>query len=188
MEVLKTKEVTMQRVQRQVSRELSEMDLRIRNSFKVIKEEFEDHLDAINENTDELKHHHAYLCELNSKIEKVNEKVDQVSSMIKELMHDRSSIDLSPDEQRIFLVLYMDEGFISFDEICGRTHFNQEYVRDMIASMLDKGVKLTREITEGKLYFSLNPYFKARQIRESIVKIDSAVVQQMENKVLGSYF
>jgi hypothetical protein len=187
--VFKTKEVAMHSVQKEVTTKLSDMDMRIRNSFKVIKEEFEDHLDAINENTEELQSQYGSLAELNRKIEKLSERVDQMSSMVKELVSERSNIALSPDEQRVFLVLYMqDEGFISFDEVVERTHFNADYCRDMITAMLDKGVKLTREITEGKLYFKLNPYFKARQIRENIVKVDPSVVQQMENKVLGSYF
>jgi len=179
----------MQRVQEQVSKDLSDMDNKICNSFKVIKEEFEDHLDAINENTEEIQMHHASLAEFNVKIEKLNEKVDQVSSMVKELISERGNISLSLDEQKLFLVLYMnEEGFISFDELVDRTHFNADYVRDLITVMLDKGVKLTREITEGTLYFKMNSYFKTRQIQENIVKIDPAVVGQMENKVLGSYF
>lgn len=189
MVAVKTKEASMQSVQKQVSKELSSMDIKVRNSFKVIREEFEDHLDAINENTDELQSHYESLCELNRKIEKLNERVDQISSMVREIAQERSSITLSLDEQRIFLAMYMhEEGFISFDEIVARTHFNQDYARDLITAMLDKGVKLTREITDGRLYFRLNPYFKARQIRENIVKIDPAVMGQMENKVLGSYF
>ncbi|MBU0535598.1 MAG: hypothetical protein KKE20_01430 [Nanoarchaeota archaeon] len=164
------------------------MDTKIKNSFCVIKEEFEDHLDAINQNTDEIQQHHASLCELNNKIEKLNEKVDQVSAMLKEITHDRGSITLCHDEQKIFLALYIAEGFISFDEICDKTHFNQEYVHSLITSMLDKGVRMMRDITEGKLYFRMNPYFKARQVKENIVKIDPSVVNQSENKVLGSYF
>ncbi|HLC98989.1 MAG TPA: hypothetical protein VJC00_03220 [Candidatus Nanoarchaeia archaeon] len=189
MAVIKTKEVSMQSVQKQVSMELLGMEMKIRNSFGVIKEEFEDHLDAINENTEELQSQYGSLCELNRKIEKLNERVDQMSAMVKELVSERSSINLTLDEQRVFLVLYThDEGFLSFDEVVERTHFNADYCRDMITSMLDKGIRLTREVTEGKLHFKLNPYFKARQIRENIVKIDPSVLRQMENKVLGSYF
>lgn len=187
--VFNTKEVSVQTVQKKIAKDLSDMDLRIRNSFRVIKEEFEDHLDAINENTEELQHHNESLCELNNKIEKLSERVDQMSSMVREIVQDRPDITLSPDEQRVFLVLYMHEdGFISFEDLVDKTHFNEEYVRNLITAMLDKGVRLTREITGGHLLFRLNPYFKARQVRENVVKIDPAVMQQMENKVLGSYF
>lgn len=176
-------------VQKQVSKDLLAMEQMIRSSFKVVNEEFEDHLDAINENTQEIENQYESLCELNRKLEKLNERIDQISSMVKELVNERGSISLTLDEQRIFFVLYMhDDGFISFDDIAGRTHFNPDYARELITAMLDKGIKLTREIRDGKLHLKLNPYFKARQIRESIVKIDPAVVRQMENKVLGSFF
>ncbi len=186
---LKAKEVGVQSLRKEIFKEISEMDTRIRNSFKTVKEEFEDHLDSINENTEEIQSQHESLAELNRKIEKLNERMDHVSAMVKELINERNSISLEPEEQRVFLVLYMhEEGFLSFKEIMGRTHFSSEHCRNIISSMLDKGVKLRREIKEGKLYFKLNPYFKARQVRENIVRIDPSVIRQMENKVLGAYF
>lgn len=187
--VFKVKEVTMQCVQKKVSDELLMMDRKIRNSFSVIKEEFEDHLNAINENTQEIESHYESISELNRKIEKLNERMDQVSAIVKEFAQERNSISLSPDEQRMFLTLYInEEGFISFDEIIERTHFNPDHARNLIASMLDKGVRMVREITEGNLYLKLNPYFKARQLRENIVKINPDVIRKMENKVLEAFF
>ncbi|MCX6706772.1 MAG: hypothetical protein NT001_01375 [Candidatus Woesearchaeota archaeon] len=186
--VFRTKEVTMQCVQKQISGELSIMDRKIRNSFSVIKEEFEDHLNAINENTQEIGSHYESVSELNRKIEKLNERMDQMSAMVKELSQERNSISLSSDEQRIFLSLYMNEGFTGFDDIVGATHFNPDHARNLIASMLDKGVRLVREINEGRLYFKLNPHFKARQLRENVVKINPDVIRKMENKVLEAFF
>ncbi|MFO8016243.1 MAG: hypothetical protein R6U32_04010 [Candidatus Woesearchaeota archaeon] len=186
---LKTKEVRVQSLQSELHEKLSEMDTKIRNSFRTVKEEFEDHLDAINENTQEIQGQYESLAEINRKIDKLSERVDNVSAMVGEIMSERSSISLSPDEQRVFLLLYMhEEGFLAFEDILARTHFDNDYCRDLISSMLDKGIKLVREVDDGKLYLKLNPYFKARQVRENIVKIDQSVVQQMENKVLGSYF
>lgn len=187
--VFKLKEDSMQCVQKQLSNELSVMDRKIRNSFSVIKEEFEDHLNAINENTQEIGSHYESISELNRKIEKLNERMDQVSAMAREFAQERNSISLDPDEQRMFLTLYLnEEGFISFDEIVERTHFNPEHARNLITSMLDKGVRMVREINEGNLYLKMNPYFKARQLRENIVKINPDVIRKMENKVLEAFF
>jgi hypothetical protein len=186
--VFRIKEDSMQCVQKQLSSELSVMDSKIRNSFSIIKEEFEDHLNTINENTQEIESQYESISELNRKIEKLNERMDQMSGMIKELFQEKNSISLSPDEQRIFLSLYMNEGFIGFDDLIESAHFNADHARNLIASMLDKGVRLVREINDGKLYFKLNPHFKARQLRENVVKINPDVIRKMENKVLEAFF
>lgn len=49
---------------------------RVRVSFSKIKEELEDHLLAINENTNEIASNYEYICMLESKIERLTQRVD----------------------------------------------------------------------------------------------------------------
>lgn len=158
-------------------------------AIKTVNEEFEDHLDAINENTQELQLHHEALSELNRKIEKLNDKFDELQLAVKQVYIDKRDIELNFDEQKVFLLLYTHEnGFLSFEEISAKANFFPDYTRGLVNSMLDKGVSLIREIMDGKLFFKLNPHFRAMQAKETIVKVEPAVVRQFENRVLGSYF
>ena len=59
-------------------RENTEKDDKLKATFNKIKEEFEDHLDSINENTNEIHSNYEYMCELDSKIEKVNENLQNL--------------------------------------------------------------------------------------------------------------
>ncbi|MFO8016887.1 MAG: hypothetical protein R6U32_07345 [Candidatus Woesearchaeota archaeon] len=176
-------------VETTVRKHVLELNEQIKSAFRTVNEEFEDHLDAINENTQEIHSHHEALSELNRKLEKLNDRMDELQLMVRQSYMDRKDIRLGFDEQKVFLLLYMHEsGFLSFDELTSRTGFSPDYMRGLINSMLDKGVGLIREVMDGRLFFKLNPHFRAIQTKENIVSIDPSVVRQMENKVLGSYF
>ena len=170
-------------------KQLLSLDKEIKSAFKTVYEEFEDHLDAINENTQELQGQYDSLSELNRKIEKLNDRIDQLQMLMRQIYSEKRDIPLTFDEQKVFLLLYTHEsGFISFDELMKKTNFTPDYMRGVISSMLDKGVSMIREIIDGGLFFKLNPYFRAQQTKENLVKIDPSVVRQFENKLLGSYF
>ena len=47
---------------------------RLKGVFSDVKEELEDHLTAINENTNEISANYEYLCEIDSKMDKLNER------------------------------------------------------------------------------------------------------------------
>jgi hypothetical protein len=130
-----------------------------------------------------------YLCELDEKMNKLNERIDNIHLSIRQLTSEKKDIALSFAEQKVFLLLYtFENGFLSVEDIASRARFSVDDVRVAITSMLDKGVSLVREVAEGRVFFKLNPNFRMRQITENMVKLDPAVVQQAQNKVLGSYF
>ncbi|HLC46255.1 MAG TPA: hypothetical protein VJI75_00780 [Candidatus Nanoarchaeia archaeon] len=169
--------------------QLLNLDTKLRQAFCTIKEEFEDHLEAINENTDELTSFHRYLCDMDTKIEKLNERLDSVHLEIRQIAADKRDIILSIAEQKVFLMLYtFENGFLSVEDIACRSGIATEEVRQVLSSMLDKGVTLVREIAEGSVFFKLNPNFKAKQVREQVVKIDPSVVHQCQNRALGAFF
>lgn len=172
-----------------VRKQLLPLNEQIKTAFRTVNEEFEDHLDAINENSEELQHHHDAISQLNRKIRKLSDRMDELQLMVKQAYMDKKDIRLNFDEQKVFLLLYTHEnGFLSFDEIVAKTRFSPDYTRGLVNSMLDKGISLIREIMDGKLFFKLNPRFRAMQAKENIVAIEPAVVRQFENKVLGSFF
>ena len=66
-------------------RENTKKEDKLKATFTKIKEEFEDHLDSINENTNEIHSNYEYLCELDSKIEKLNEKLEEIMMFMQHL-------------------------------------------------------------------------------------------------------
>ncbi len=55
----------------------------LQDAFSKIKEEFEDHLTAINQNTTEIQANYGYLSEIDEKIEKICQRLDQIGLFYK---------------------------------------------------------------------------------------------------------
>ena len=97
------------------SNELKELKDNLKLALSRINEEFEDHLDSINENTNEIQANYEYLCEIDNKIEKLSEKLEEIQLILskmtgKKLEMQSSSSYVKPltrAEQQIFLVLYI---------------------------------------------------------------------------------
>ncbi len=154
-----------------------------------IREEIDEHLQAINDNTSEQEIHNTYICEIDNRLTKIEEKVDQLHFLLRQLVsRAKLSVELSKDEQRIFLILYTHGKFMKTNEISARTWLDLDIVEESLASMLDKGIPVEREILDGNVYFRLNKEFRLRQAKESIIKIDTDVTSQFQNTLLRQFF
>src|SRR3989338_2699857 len=65
---------------------LTSMDQQLRIAFSKVKEEFEEHLDSINQNADETQQNYEFLIELENKLEKLNSRVDDLQMLMKEVV------------------------------------------------------------------------------------------------------
>jgi biotin operon repressor len=166
-------------------KKLNQLDSMLKNSFESIKEEFDEHLQAINENTQELQLHESHLDEIDSRITKLEEKIDAVHMLLKQLVSERLKVDLSKDEQKTFLILYTHEQQLSADAIAAKTEMTKEEVTESINAMQDKGIPVTTGVNS---VFKLDDAFRLRQAKEGIIKIDPEVIHQFQNKLLNQFF
>jgi len=175
---------------REVSHQVTLLDNSLKLSFAAVKEEFDDHLLAINESTEELQVHNARLEQLDSKIEKVASRMDDISLMLKQFaMHGRYNIELDFYEQKVFMALYTYEnGLLSLEKISERSSVPLFQVKDILTSMLDKGVRMKRDVVNGKVLFELEDNFRQKQAVEQVVKVSPHILLQFENKPLEMFF
>ena len=149
----------------------------------------DEHFDAINGNTNELEVQNSFICEIDNRLNKMEEKMDELHFLLKQLVtRAKLSVDLSKDEQRVFLILYTHEKFMLADEVSQKSFLEAEIVGEALTSMMDKGIPVEREILDGKVYFRLNKEFKLRQAKENIIKIDNEVTSQFQNALLQQFF
>lgn len=153
----------------------------LQDAFSKIREEFEDHLAAINENTNEIQANYEYLCEIDDKIEKVCQRLDQIEMFMQNHSGFRPDerqgykIDkLARREQEVFLVLYMscDKGPVSYKELARKTGLTEELVSGYIISMVQKGVPVRKRYIANKPCLYLEREFKSIQAKENILQID----------------
>lgn len=161
----------------------------LRTDFDLVREEFDEHLLAINENTTEQIIQNNHICELDQRLGKIEERMDEIHHMLRQvIMKAELSVELTKEEQRVFLLLYTHDKFITPKELASRLGIIFVDVGDALDALMDKGVPVEREMLDGRVYFRLSKEFKLRQAKENIIKIDPEVTLQYQNTLLKQFF
>jgi len=142
----------------------------LRVAFKKIKEEMNDHLDAINQNTTEINSNSSYILELENMINKLSERIDELELRLSGKKH-FDHVLLNPKEYEIFLLLYSRNGdLINYREISRTLGLTEEIVHKQIMNIINKGVPIIKKYFDNNTYLVLDPDFRNIQAKENIVK------------------
>ncbi len=161
----------------------------LKGSVGSIREELDEHMQSINGNTEEIDVQNHFICELDNRMTKIEERMDEVQFLLRQLVTKaRLSVELTKDEQRVFLILYTHEKFMKAERVADKSYLSQQTVADCLTSMMDKGLPIEREVLEGEVYVRMNDDFKLRQAKEQIIRIDPDVTSQYQNTLLKQFF
>ncbi|MFH1668443.1 MAG: hypothetical protein ABIA62_00800 [Candidatus Woesearchaeota archaeon] len=161
----------------------------IQTTLSSFKDELEDHFNTLNDNTTEIDIQNNFICEIDNRITKMEEKVDSLHFLLKQLVTRSSlAVDLSKDEQRVFLILYTHDKFMRSDAVSQRSLLSNGVTEEVLIAMMDKGIPIDREIIDGTSYFRMNSEFKLKQAKEHVIKIDVDVTSQYQNALLEKFF
>lgn len=169
-------------------------DNKLREAFKKIREERDEHLESINELTNELQSAFDYISDLENKHEKLKEITDELlmfkNSMLLSDKSHFSNIILSLDEQKLFLTLYVfgEKEPLSFKFITKKLSIEQDVVKLLVSSLLDKKIPITREKIGSEWYFNIDFRFRELQTKENLIKIHESVSKGIYEKSLNNFF
>jgi len=159
------------------NREISLMAEGIRKAFRAVKNELDDHLDAINQSTAELQTNQGVLAELDAKIDKLSERLDELEMLVNPDRERFFNIKLTPREQEVFMALYLSKG-LSEPQIAKRLGFTEQMVSMYIFNLISKGVPVRKELLDEVVVFRLEPEFKDLQARRNVLEIDPRIAKQ----------
>lgn len=160
---------------------LTILNKRLRAEFTKIKHELEEHLQSINENTNEIAANYEYICDIERKLDKLSERIDNIqmhlepnSGIAIEKQNNFEVKRLSRMEQQVFLVIYTLE-----EEKCGLTYgdiakslsISEHLAASYVTSMIEKGVPILKRYINSKPYLRLDPVFKTLQAKENILQL-----------------
>lgn len=127
------------------------------------------------------------MCELDNKISKLGERIDEISLLLKNLTgqkakkHTHFKIDnLTKIEQSIFLVLLNEKYQVSYLELSKKTNIPLTLIREYVLTMIEKGIPVQRAYIESRPYVFLKEEFKQEQLKKQMVKL--------EQKPLNNFF
>ncbi len=168
---------------------LSDVQKEINSEINQTKEELEDHLEAINENTGEIQSNYNHLCEVEAKIDKLNQRIDETQLLLKNLSKSKEFVVDNPNfshpltvpEREIFLVLYTSESnTLSYREIAERLSFTESIVKQLVSNLIERGIPIIKEYKHGKAFIKLDKAFKELQTKENVLKIDQTTLQKFQ--------
>ncbi len=70
----------------QIAQQISSMNMGLKDAFGKVKEEFEEHLQAINENADEIQMAYESMSHLETKMDKLSGRVDELQLMMRQMI------------------------------------------------------------------------------------------------------
>ncbi|HGJ65639.1 TPA: hypothetical protein ENS27_09640 [bacterium] len=167
---------------------------KLREAFRKIKEERDEHLESINQLTSELQTAFEYISELENKYDKIKENIDELMIFKNSiLLNDKShfsNIVLSLDEQKLFQTLYVfgEKEPLSWGFILKKLDLNDASFRLLLSSLLDKQIPITKEKIGNEWYFNLDPRFRDMQTKEQLIKVHESVSKGIYEKNLNQFF
>ena len=168
------------------SEAFKDINNQLHDAFSQIKEEFEDHLTAINENTNEIQSNYEFLCGIDHKLNKLAERMDKIELFLQkqglelEEKQQFKPVRLSKREQEVFLILYTLEeikGSVTYLDIARKLCLTEDIVASYISNMIQKGVPIIKKYIANEAHLSLNPHFKSLQAKENILQIEQRTLR-----------
>ena len=167
-----------------ISDTLQHLNSKLKIIFSSIYDEFEEHLDSINENSSEIQSNYEFVCKVDNKIAKLNERIDEIHIILSKLTGKKTlkkpkfeDIDpLTKKEKNIFLNLYTEEKPITYSDLAKKINMPVLIVREYITRLMEKGVPIQKTYKNIRPYISLDKKFKNLQAKKNILRIEQKIL------------
>lgn len=158
----------------------------LRKAFGRVKREFEEHLEAINENTNEIQSNYEILLRLESKIEKIESRINEIDRFIKQFKSQHvyfideeeadsfSIMPLNKDEKKVFRAIYeleTEKVQITYSKIADILGISASLAREYVAALIEKGVPIMKNYLNQQVYVNLEPRFRNIQTTQNILNL-----------------
>lgn len=161
----------------------------ISSELSQIKEAHQDHLETINENTQEIEATSDQAHEIEAKLDKLNMRMDAMHLVLKQLVFEhRLSVQLTLHEQKLFSLLCAHKNYLKMDYVVARLRLPELTVKELVTALMDKGIPVVRKEHGGGSFLHMDPAFSQLQQQQGIIKISPAVHQQFANQQLEAFF
>jgi predicted transcriptional regulator len=150
-----------------------------------VKEQIDDHLNAINETTNEVQSNYEYSLEIDAKLNKLAERIDELSLIIGLNQQDKTQEipKLTTVEKEIFLALYKlceEKEYTTYEEIGTAVNLSKTLIMSYITILIEKGIPIIKNYTDNTTKLKLSSYFKNLQTKNDILKINDDITKQIE--------
>ncbi|MBD3318780.1 hypothetical protein GF342_02635 [Candidatus Woesearchaeota archaeon] len=149
-----------------------------------MRREIDEHRTAINENTTEVQTNFDFLCELDNRINHLQDRIDELFLVVSGKTR-RESFAVSPlntREKAVFwAILSLTESFtyVTYAQIATHLNTSTSVVGSYVARLVEKGVPFVKKVKKGKIGIALHPRFRQLQIQKNIVGLEVPLTRWM---------
>ena len=161
--------------------ELSELKNVLRQSFREVRSEMDDHIDDINQNTTDIQAVYGILESLDAKIDKVSDRVDELVQTLQPDKTDFSQIHLTRQEQEVFLILLSVEVPLTPEQVGRKLGLSHQLAAQYLYNLQLKGVPMLARNWKGELFYSLDLKFKDLQTRKNVLSVPESVKTRLQS-------
>ena len=143
-----------------------------------LREELDDHREAINENTNELQANHEYIRSVEEKLDKLHGRIEELFLLIKGASTE-AKLEIQPltkREQEVFQALYIvGEGvpFVNYRQLAKKLSTSEALVSGFITNLVQKGVPIVKKYDNGQAFVQLEPKFRQKQAKDVVIGLNS---------------
>jgi hypothetical protein len=149
----------------------------LKAAFKKVKQELDDHLSTINENTADIQELNETILNVEHKIDKLAERLDELELLMNPKFK-LDNVELNRKEQEVFAALFIGKG-LSLTQLSKVLGITVDAANMYLFNLISKGVPIQKEMVGNVLVFSVDPTFKDMQARRNILKLDQKITKQL---------
>jgi len=142
------------------------MDGELRN----IREELDEHLDALNQNTNEIATLHEYVSELDLRLEKVTERLDALQALMLAQTPTVKSVRLTSKEESIVQILVNSTEPLASVAIAKLVGFTPDMAAQTLYALKQKGVPVQSQTLGEQTFYAIDAAF--RELQRGRIVID----------------
>lgn len=139
----------------------------VRDAFLKVQDESDEHLDSINQNTNEIQSLQEVCSELDCKIDKLGERLDDIQLLLENVGLVQKSefdfakkIELTKSEHEIYDLLINSTDELTYLNISHNTGFDQDSIKSILSRLVEKGVPIVQKFLNNIAYISVHEEFK----------------------------
>jgi hypothetical protein len=166
-------------------RQIFGRDAKLKSAFSKVSIELDDHREAINANTNEMSALYEHICKLESTIEKLTERIDEISMFhVKKTecpeSQDFSIVTPTKHEKEAFLALYSaNDRNSSLKDLARRIGRTIEQTHMLFSNLIGKGVPVKIYSVDEEKFVYLDPEFKSLQTRHNVMSINEGIAKEV---------
>ena len=153
-------------------------NLRVGTFVDQVRHELDDHLDAINQQQDDIDQNYSYLLDLTNKVKLLDEKLERMEQLLGKIAgvapKEVQKVSLTAREEDLFRVLYKADRGLTVDDLAYTLRKSESYVRHYLNELINKGVPVAKHVINRKAYYVLDSEFKELQTRHNVCNLEHA--------------